>query len=165
MLTAMRRSELSGLKWSDVHDDRIVIAAERAKTGARHEIPLTAAMRAVLSTQPRTTSRLSFPDAAMREWPAGRSSFPRAQRESGVDFRLHDLRRTVRTLMSRLGVSEETAELAIGHVRRGLVATYNKDRPGRRGSTLSRASAITSSRSSPSRTMRLYPSLRFRRAH
>ena len=60
MLTAMRRSELSGLKWSDIHGDRIVIA-ERAKTGARHEIPLTAAMRAVLSAQPRTTSPLLFP--------------------------------------------------------------------------------------------------------
>ena len=29
--------------------------------------------------------------------------------------------------MSRLGVPEEIAELAIGHVRRGLLATYNKD--------------------------------------
>ena len=126
-LTAMRRSELSGLKWSDVHDDRIVIAAERAKTGARHEIPLTVAMRAVLSTQPRTTSVLIFPgrgDARMAGWS---KLVPRARAESGVDFRLHDLRRTVRTLMSRLGVSEETSELAIGHVRRGLVGTYNKD--------------------------------------
>ena len=71
MLTAMRRSELSGLKWSDVYDDRIVIAAERAKTGARHEIPLTVAMRAVLSTQPRTTSALVFPGrggARMAGW-------------------------------------------------------------------------------------------------
>jgi integrase len=127
MLTAMRRSELSGLKWSDVHDDRIVIAAERAKTGARHEIPLTVAMRAVLSTQPRTTSPLVFPgrgDSRMAGWS---KLVPRARAESGVDFRLHDLRRTVRTLMSRLGVVEEAAEMAIGHVRRGLVGTYNKD--------------------------------------
>ena len=29
--------------------------------------------------------------------------------------------------MSRLGVSEEIAELAIGHVRRGLVQVYNLD--------------------------------------
>jgi hypothetical protein len=36
---------------------------------------------------------------------------------SGVDFTLHDLRRTCRTLMSRLGVDEDIAELAIGHVR------------------------------------------------
>ena len=29
--------------------------------------------------------------------------------------------------MSRLGVAEDVAELAIGHVRVGLVGTYNKD--------------------------------------
>jgi integrase len=127
MLTAMRRSELSGLKWSDVQVDRIVIAAERAKTGARHEIPLTAAMRAVLSAQPRTTSPLLFPGRSNDRMAGWSKLVPRAQRESGIDFRLHDLRRTVRPLMSRLGVSEETAELAIGHVRRGLIGTYNKD--------------------------------------
>ena len=50
-----------------------------------------------------------------------------ARQSSGVDFRLHDLRRTARTLMSRLGVAEDLAELAIGHVRADLVARYNKD--------------------------------------
>ena len=52
------------------------------------------------------------------------------QRSSGraaSTFNLHDLRRTVRTRMSQLGVSEEIAELAIGHLRRGLVGVYNKD--------------------------------------
>ena len=29
--------------------------------------------------------------------------------------------------MSRCGVMEDVAELAIGHVRRGLIAVYNKD--------------------------------------
>jgi hypothetical protein len=37
------------------------------------------------------------------------------------------LRRTARTLMSCLGVAEDIAELAIGHVRADLVARYNKD--------------------------------------
>jgi hypothetical protein len=49
------------------------------------------------------------------------------QQASGVDFRLHDLRRTTRTLMSRLGVAEDIAELAIGHVRADWVARDNKD--------------------------------------
>ena len=49
------------------------------------------------------------------------------RRASGVDFRLHDLRRTARTLMSKLGVAEDIAELAIGHVRADLIARYNKD--------------------------------------
>ena len=49
--------------------------------------------------------------------------------------------------MSRLGVSEEVAELAIGHVRRGLVGTYNKDQ-GRRELTHSNGSRPISRMSS-----------------
>jgi hypothetical protein len=45
---------------------------------------------------------------------------------SGVRHTLHDLRRSCRSLMARLDVAEEVAELAIGHVRRGLVGVYNK---------------------------------------
>jgi len=39
----------------------------------------------------------------------------------------HDLRRTCRTLMSRLGVEPNIAELAIGHKRKGLERLYNFD--------------------------------------
>jgi integrase len=49
------------------------------------------------------------------------------QRAAGVTFTPHDLRRTARTLMSRLGVAEDIAELAIGHVRADLIARYDKD--------------------------------------
>ena len=37
----------------------------------------------------------------------------------------HDLRRTVRTSLSRLRVPREIAELAIGHVKVGLIAAYD----------------------------------------
>jgi integrase len=127
LLTGLRRSELSGLKWSDIHDNRIVVEAEHAKTGVRHEVPLTAAMRSVLEAQPRTTSPLVFPGRGNVRMAGWSKAIPRARIESGVNFGLRDLRRTARTLMSRLGVVEETAELAIGHVRRGLVGTYNLD--------------------------------------
>jgi integrase len=128
MLTGLRRSELGGLRWVDVRDDRIVIEAHSAKTGAEHEVPLTPAMRALLNAQPRATSPLVFPSPRTGDKMEGWSKLaPRAVRESGVNFRLHDLRRTVRTLMSRLGVAEDVAELAIGHVRRGLARIYNKD--------------------------------------
>ena len=105
LLTGMRRNELGGLRWGDVRDDRIVLAAHATKTGAQHEIPVTATMRAVLTAQPRTTSDLVFPSsrtgAQMRGWT---SLVDAAVSASGVKFRLHDLRRTVRTLMSRCGV-------------------------------------------------------------
>jgi integrase len=128
LVTGMRRNELGKLRWSDVRDDRIVLAAHATKTGTQHEIPVTATTRAVLSAQAKTTSDLVFPSsrtgAQMRGWTSLVNS---AVSASGVPFKLHDLRRTTRTLLSRLGVDEPTAELCIGHVRRGLVATYNFD--------------------------------------
>jgi integrase len=130
LLTAMRRSELAKLRWADVHDDRIVIKPPVAKTGARHEVPITAAMRAVLTAQARDTSGLVFPSRRRRaqaQLSGWTQLVAAAVKHSGVDFRLHDLRRSVRTVLSRCGVSEEIAELAIGHARRGLIGVYNKD--------------------------------------
>jgi integrase len=125
MLTAMRRDELAKLRWGDIRDDRIVFGT---KTGLRHEVPLTVLMRNVLTAQPRTTSDLVFPSSRTGKQMAGWTELVAAANcKSGVVFKLHDLRRTVRTLMSRCGVPEEAAELAVGHVRRGLIAIYNKD--------------------------------------
>ena len=129
LLTAMRRSEAANLRWSDVLDDRIVVTAERAKTGAQHQIPLTPLMRVVIDRQPRTVSALVFPSSmtgkALTGWKMLKCSIvPDA--DVGR-WTLHDCRRTTRTLMSRLGVREDIAELSIGHVRGGLIGIYDHD--------------------------------------
>jgi integrase len=89
-------------------------------------------MRVVIAAQPRGTSPLLFPSritgGALKGWTKLVATLKGA---SGVDVELHDLRRTVRTLMSRLGVAEDIAELAIGHQRADLVGRYNKDRAWR----------------------------------
>jgi integrase len=125
LLSGLRRAELSGLTWEAVLDDRVVIHAEHAKTGVTDEVPLTGFMREILAAQPRT-SRYVFSGrrARMGGWS---KLVPKARGVSGVQFKLHDLRRTCRTIMSRCGVPEDIAELAIGHVRTGLLATYNLD--------------------------------------
>jgi integrase len=129
LLTALRRGELAQLERKrDLLADRIIVQPQHAKSGAQHEVPLTAAMRAVIAAVPVGTSRLVFPSVItggrIRGWT---KLVAKLQRDSGVDFKLHDLRRTARTLMSRLGVPEDIAELAIGHVRADLIARYNKD--------------------------------------
>ena len=129
LLTGLRRGELAQLERArDLLTDRIVVRPEHAKTGAQHEVPLTALMRAVITGTPVSTSKLLFPSPATGGRLAGWTRWVANLRQaSGVDFRLHDLRRTARTLMSHLGVAEDIAELAIGHVRADLIARYNKD--------------------------------------
>ena len=111
-------------------EDCITIHPDRAKTGVRHKVPITAAMRAVLQAQPRTCNPLVFVSgrrAGGTKVSGWSKLLPKLIQASGVDFTLHDGRRTVRTNLSRLGAAEDVAELCIGHVRRGLQGTYNKD--------------------------------------
>jgi integrase len=129
LLTGLRRGELAQIERDrDLAADRIVVQPEHAKSGAKHEVPLTNLMRKAIDGAPVTTSKLLFPSAVTGGRIKGWTKFVANLRQaSGVDFRLHDLRRTTRTLMSKLRVGEDIAELAIGHVRKDLVARYNKD--------------------------------------
>ena len=109
--------------------DRIVLGAGQTETGAIHEIPLTPLMREVLASTVRTTSPLVFQQCHR---PGNGSGWVKLQaklvREANIGpWTIHDTRRTCRTLMSRCGVPEPAAELAIGHVRATLVALYNLD--------------------------------------
>jgi integrase len=125
LLTGLRRGELAQIERArDLAADRIVVRPEHAKTGAQHEVPLTPLMHEVIAGAPVTR----FPSAVTGRRIKGWATFiAKLRQASGVNFRLHDLRRTARTLMSRLGVAEDLAELAIGHVRTDLIARYNKD--------------------------------------
>jgi integrase len=129
LLTGLRRGELAQLERTrDLLADRIVVQPEHAKSGAQHEVPLTDVMRRLIAGEPVTTSPLIFPSPVSRGRIKGWTKLvAKLQQASGVDFRLHDLRRTVCTLMSGLGVPEDIAELAIGHVRADLIARYNLD--------------------------------------
>jgi integrase len=128
LLTAMRRSELAHLRWNDVIDDRLIVVPERAKTGTQHEIPLTSMMRDIIARQPRTISPLLFPGRVKGKPLDGWSLWKKALvTDAGAGhFTLHDCRRTCRTLMSRLNVAENIAELAIGHTPKGLIGVYDR---------------------------------------
>jgi integrase len=82
----------------------------------------------VIAAQPRGLSELLFPSRVTGGPLKGWTKLVAQLRDlSGVKVELHDLRRTVRTCMSRLGVAKDVAELAIGHQRADPVARYNKD--------------------------------------
>jgi integrase len=126
LLTGARRGELAGFEHSHFLADRLVVVPEHAKSGAQHEIPLTPLMRSIVAKEPITTSPLVFPSSKTGGRIKGWSKLvAKLQRASGVDFRLHDLRRTVRTLMTHYRVDHDVAELAIGHAREGLRKQYD----------------------------------------
>jgi integrase len=125
LLTAARRDEARMMTWQEINGSDWALPAMRNKVAAELVRPLSQAARDVLDTLPRKSDYVF----------AGRhgainsraKSKERLDRESGVTgWRIHDLRRTGRSLMSRAGVPSDHAELCLGHVLPGIRATYDR---------------------------------------
>lgn len=126
LLTAQRRDEVASMRWSDINGDLWIIPKERYKTGRENVTPLTQTALRVIHSIPQTGE---FVFTTTGKTPV--SGFSRAKRmldqKSGMsDWRLHDLRRTSRSMMSRAGVPAEVAERVLGHAIPGVAAVYDR---------------------------------------
>ncbi|TXN21558.1 tyrosine-type recombinase/integrase [Methylobacterium sp. WL9] len=131
ILTGCRRGEGAGLTWAMVEEltEVLNLPAIFTKQGRGHIAPIAPQLRTVLDLCPQDArSNLVFPSIRTGQEINGWTKLVDSLRkESGVDFCLHDLRRTFRTGLSRLGIDPDTAELALGHAREDLEAIYNRD--------------------------------------
>lgn len=131
ILTGCRRHEAGGLCRSMIDRPNRVIRFPAAfvKQGRDHIIPYPEAVEQILRLCPiDSRSDLVFPSPRTGRTINGWSKMvPKFRNACGVHFQLHDLRRTCRTGLSRLGVDAGVAELALGHARHDLEATYNRD--------------------------------------
>jgi len=121
ILLGNRLEEVVGMRWSELEGDMWTLPAERTKKRKARRIPLPAAAVEILAGVPRVDGRDRVFDVTGR-------NVRRVAATLGVtDWRLHDLRRTMRTGLTRLGVIDEIAELCIGHKRDKLLRTYSVD--------------------------------------
>jgi integrase len=130
LLTAARRTEAAWMTWAELSGDEWTIPPERYKTGAEVTLPLSGAAKKVLAELPRIAGcEFAFTTDARRPI-SGFSTFKvRLDAACGVtDWRLHDLRRTARSLMSRAGVSPDIAERCLGHTIPGVRGVYDRHR-------------------------------------
>ena len=136
MLTGLRRSEIAGARWSEI-DLRArlwTVPGSRMKTGQDHEIPLTADMLELLREVPRWAgSDYVFSGTAGKK-PINGFSSAKARLDAEVakiadveHYRVHDIRRSVRSHLSALpGVSHAVAELILAHSKKGMAAIYDQ---------------------------------------
>lgn len=128
ILSGQRRDDVRGMRREelDMRMGNWVIPAGRYKSGRSHLIPLTEGMREQLKVTPAKGFVFS-PTGG--EKPYGNLVKPKRKLDklSGVKgWTLHDIRRTVRTGLSRLGVRPDIAERVIGHSVGGkLGETYD----------------------------------------
>jgi integrase len=135
----MKWSEIDGKTWT-------VPGSRRGKTSTEHMIPLTDTALAQIKAAKAEARRLT----KRRKWNAGDCVFPtrpgqalradaisKAVRRYQVDlgskehsdwgrWTAHDLRRSMRTGLSQTGVPPLVAELAIGHVKKGILGVYDQ---------------------------------------
>jgi len=123
ILLGNRLEEVVGMKWSELKAGVWTIPVEdgRNKNRTVRRLPLPAAALEILEATPKVESRDRVFDVTSR-------NVRRVASLLGVPgWRLHDLRRTMRTGLTRLGILDEIAELCIGHKREKLVRTYSVD--------------------------------------
>ena len=131
ILTGCRRGEGSGLTREMV--DRttrcINLPATFTKQARGHVVYVAPPLDEVLSACVHDSrSELVFPSPRTGDRMSGWTRMVASiAKNSGVDFTLHDLRRTFRTGLSRLGIQSDVAELALGHARGDLDAIYNQN--------------------------------------
>jgi integrase len=127
LLTGARRNEVSEMRHEEINGTDWTLPASRNKTKVDLVRPLSAAALAVIEAQPRIDGCPFVFAAGTRPF----ASMARAKRNfdaaCGVtDWRLHDLRRTSRTLLSRAGVNSDHAERCLGHVIGGVRGVYDR---------------------------------------
>jgi integrase len=129
LLTGARRSEASHMRFAELTGSDWLLPAERHKGKTPLLRPLSAAALEVIRKSPRTSDTFVF--CADGEHPFSGHARPKKQLDavSGVTgWRVHDLRRTARSLMARAEVPAEVAEQCLGHTLSGVQGTYNRYR-------------------------------------
>ncbi|WP_027581471.1 integrase family protein [Bradyrhizobium sp. Ai1a-2] len=134
LLGGPRRSEPTMIEWQrHVMVDRVTFDSVWTKMGLHHDIPRTALADQVLDDAKRfqrASSDLVFP--SWKKDGARISGFSQLMKqlveEAGTaKFTMHDLRRTIRTIMSRCGYDNDIQRLCVGQKPKGIDQVYNKD--------------------------------------
>ena len=126
LLCGVRLREAAHAKWSEIEGNLWVVPPERHKPGIRHTVPLSDQAMQLIDALPRRGEHLFTINGRQ---PVNAFAYSKKQLDvfMGVSgWRLHDLRRTMRSHLSALGVSQDVAELAIGHGRSGVARIYDQ---------------------------------------
>lgn len=139
LLTGARPSEVRLATWGEIKGDRWLIPADRSKSDRPFEVHLSAAALDVLARARKLPRATKARKAARGEdfihvnnegLPLDKMAVARALARiadrviaaGGRKLRPHDLRRTTRTVMSRIGIVPHVAERCLNHLDSNVLA-------------------------------------------
>ncbi|MEO3474078.1 integrase arm-type DNA-binding domain-containing protein [Roseomonas sp. CAU 1739] len=134
ILTAARREEVAGIQAEEIDLSAAtwMIPAARSKNGTALTVPLSnlamAEIHAVLREDATGHLLGRHASGSMSGFSKIKAQLNQLLPADMAAWRLHDLRRTARTGMGRLGVADTAAEAALNHLsgRSALVRTYDR---------------------------------------
>ncbi len=130
LLTATRRNEAAHMRRDELSNGDWIIPAERMKGKKGHKrdhlVPLSAAAKAIIDDLPVLGPFVFTANGRrpIRGFATFKADFDRRCGVTG--WRIHDLRRTARSLMSRAGVGADIAERCLAHVIGGVRGVYDR---------------------------------------
>jgi integrase len=135
LLTGQRRSEVAGMRWSEVSDDLAAwsLPPARTKNKLPHQVHLPKLAQEIIAAVPRISGQdfvfSTTGTTAVSGWSKAKKSIDAAVGPVPA-WRTHDLRRTAASGMQKLGVRFEVVERALNHVSgsfRGVAGIYQRD--------------------------------------
>jgi integrase len=125
VLTGQRRGEVCGMRWADVDLAAGLWLMADTKGGRPHVVPLVERTCAILEPLPRLGPYV-FTTGGAGPVSGFAKIKQRIDRVSGIeDWILHDLRRTVRTGLARLGFEKHICDRVLGHVPSDISRHYD----------------------------------------
>lgn len=135
LLTGQRTGEARQMEWSELADNVWTIPASKTKNKSTHVVPLsTGAMEIVNMTRATAKGRYVFPgkkkvlsagDACLDQNMAAHHLQRTIKNFNWERTTVHDLRRTMRSKLSELGVLPMVAEKILNHKIPGILPVYD----------------------------------------
>lgn len=135
LLTGQRPGEVCGMAWAELDDDGFWnIPEERMKNGDPHRVPICSMAQEVIEEARGYSGENDYVFASSYKLgrPMTRHAVSRAVarhwEDMGIEekFTPHDLRRTLRTRLADIHVTDIVAERVLGHKLQGMLAVYNQ---------------------------------------
>jgi len=125
LLTGARRAEAARMTWQEIDGGNWILPASRNKTKQDLVRPLSAAAIAVIEDQ-RSDCPFIFSKGRKAISTFGRDKIGFDAAVGVSNWRVHDLRRTARSLLSRAGIAADIGERCLGHALPGVRGTYDR---------------------------------------
>jgi integrase len=149
LLSGQRPGEVSAMRWDQIDGDTWIMPPEDTKNREGNRVPILPMMADIIE-QARpygSGSKYVFPSPRSPHYgfkkpgkakpkeddmPVSRLGMSNAIRRHLTDMKIderftpHDLRRTLRTRLAELGVSDIVAERVLGHKLQGVLGIYNR---------------------------------------